>query len=106
MRDSRALPPARVMVGLGVTVLALLVLGVRACSDGDPEVAPSDPGPSTSQPTSSVASSDAADAATTTVSIQVLPDWYPKQSSRYSDRQPAVTVTTLPPTTTTEPGED
>jgi hypothetical protein len=37
----------------------------------------------------------------TTSSIEVQPDWVPKQSSRYSDRTPVVTVTTLDPTTTT-----
>jgi hypothetical protein len=38
---------------------------------------------------------------TTTTPISILPDWYPKQTSRYSDREPVVTVTTLPPTTST-----
>ena len=32
-------------------------------------------------------------------SIEVQPDWYPKRMSRYSDRQPAVPVTTLASTT-------
>jgi hypothetical protein len=106
------LPPTRVLVGLGVTLLALLVLGVRACvGDGadDRGAAPTTSTSSTSVPDTG----DPADAATTTVSIVVLPDWYPKQSSRYSDREPVVTVTTLAPTTSTTsttslsgPGDD
>ncbi|HTO01232.1 MAG TPA: hypothetical protein VL068_11205, partial [Microthrixaceae bacterium] len=33
---------------------------------------------------------------TSTTSLDIPLDWYPKQSSRYSNRQPPVSVTTLP----------
>lgn len=94
------------LVGIAVTVLAVSVLGVRACadrSDGGSAATTSVVAPTVDDDAGATTSEPAG--ATTTVSISVLPDWYPKQSSRYSDRQPAVTVTTLPPTTTTEPGE-
>lgn len=94
------LPPTRVLVGLGVTLLALLVLGVRACVGDGADGRGAAPTTTTSS-TSVPAAADPADAATTTVSIAILPDWYPKQSSRYSDREPVVTVTTLAPTSST-----
>lgn len=107
------LPPTRVLVGLGVTLLALLVLGVRACVGDGADDRGAAPTTSTSSTASVPDTADPADAATTTVSIVVLPDWYPKQSSRYSDREPVVTVTTLAPTTSTTsttslsgPGDD
>lgn len=95
------LPPTRVLVGLGVTLLALLVLGVRACVGDGADGRGAAPTTTTTSSTSVPAAADSADAATTTVSIAILPDWYPKQSSRYSDREPVVTVTTLAPTSTT-----
>lgn len=99
MIDSWHLPPARVLVGIGATVLAVGVLGVRSCT-GDPG-AGSGAVPSTSTSAGVAEVEDTSPTPTTTSSIVVLPDWYPKQSSRYSDRAPAVTVTTLQPTTST-----
>lgn len=93
-----ALPPTRVLIGVGVTLIAVVVLGVQALRGGDdqPEAGSADP------TTTSVAPTTTPDQATTSSSIEILPDWYPKQSSRYSDRQPVVTVTTLAPTTTSD----
>lgn len=88
------LPPPRVLVGIGVTVVALAVLGLRACTGGD-----DDTSATTTTTTSTTVVEDAP--VTTTSSIVVLPDWYPKQVSRYSDREPVVTVSTLPPTSST-----
>lgn len=96
------------LFGIAVTVLAVSVLGVRACADrGEAgSGAPTSVATPTTEVVAGATVTSEPAGATTTVSISVLPDWYPKQSSRYSDREPAVTVTTLPPTTTTEPGED
>ncbi len=93
-----ALPPTRVLIGVGVTLIAVVVLGVQALRGGDdqPEAGSADP------TTTSVAPTTTPEQATTSSSIEILPDWYPKQSSRYSDRQPVVTVTTLAPTTTSD----
>jgi hypothetical protein len=93
-------PPTRVLIGIGVTLVALVVLGVQAVrgdGDGDEPAAPGST--TTSSPATTVPQ-----LATTSSSISILPDWYPKQSSRYSDRQPVVTVTTLAPTTTADDG--
>ncbi len=95
--DTWHLPPPRVLVALGVTVLAVVVLGLRACTGGDD--AADDAATTTAPPTSVEATVDTAEV--TTTSIVLRPDWYPKQSSRYSDREPVVTVTTLAPTTST-----
>ena len=104
--DTWHLPPPRVLIAIGLTAAAVLVLGLRTCSAGDGNV----DGTSTTTSTASTVPADTDDGiSTTTSSIVVLPDWYPKQSSRYSDREPVVTVTTLPPTsstTTTEPELD
>ena len=95
--DSWHLPPPRVMVALGVTAAAVLVLGLRSCGGGEDTA--DDNVTTTAPPTTVEASVATADV--TTSSIAVRPDWYPKQSSRYSDREPVVTVTTLAPTTST-----
>jgi hypothetical protein len=104
--DTWHLPPPRVLIAIGVTAVAVLVLGLRTCAGGDGGV----DGTSTTTSTASTLPAEPDDGiSTTTSSIVVLPDWYPKQSSRYSDREPVVTVTTLPPTsstTTTEPEFD
>ena len=60
---------------------------------GAEDAGPGDSTTTTSTPTSVLVTGD--DASTTTSSIVILPDWYPKQTSRYSDREPVVTVTTL-----------
>lgn len=98
MIDTWHLPPPRIMAGVGVTLIAALILGVRSCAGGSS-------GESTTTSASTVVSTTVAVLVeeTTSTSISLAPDWYPKQSSRYSDRRPVVTVTTLAPTTTTRP---
>ena len=101
----RTLPPARILVALGVTVVALGVLLVGALRDGADEGTGSrrDRGPATS--TTSIAPAPSVDEVAGT-SVVVAPDWYPKGTSRYSDRTPAVTITTLAPTTTVEDDDE
>lgn len=93
------LPPLRVLVAIGVTVLAMAVLGLRSCTDGGGG------GSNEARPSSTSAGpgevEDTILIPPTTSSIVVPPDWYPKQSGRYSDRDPVVTITTLAPTTST-----
>lgn len=83
----------RILVALGATVLALVVLGVVSLTGGSGD--------------------DRTDATTTTVttsstvpvpagpprSIDLQPDWYQKGHSLYSERGPTPTVSSLPPTT-------
>lgn len=101
MIDTWHLPPPRIMIGIAVTLFAVLALGLRSCAGSD--------GRSGSSATSTTGASVETTGASAAVeeapstSIVLAPDWYPKQSSRYSDRRPVVTVTTLPPTTTTRP---
>jgi len=91
----------RVVVALCVTALCTAVLAVVSLRGGvDQSAAPPTTAPSDAQTTVTTAATQS----TTTSSIEVLADWYPKRTSRYSDRRPPVTVTTLAPTTsTTEP---
>lgn len=89
--------PTRVMIALGITVIAVLVLagmavfggtggsGVDRNANAKPEV--------TSTSTTVTATTTAV--SITTTSLQIPVDWYPKGSSRYSDRKPPVTVTTI-----------
>ncbi|MGB6056813.1 MAG: hypothetical protein WBF71_01010 [Microthrixaceae bacterium] len=92
--------PARVLIALGITVIALLVLAGMAIfggSDGPDRSGSAaktgqqaDPGlvsTSTTAPTSTVS--------VTTTTLEIPMDWYPKGSSRYSNRKPSVTVTTI-----------
>ncbi len=97
-----ALPPTRVLVGVGVTLLAVVVLGIQALRGGEDRPVAGSP----ESTTTIVAPTTTPEQATTSSSIVILPDWYPKQSSRYSDRQPVVTVTTLAPTTTSDDDTD
>jgi hypothetical protein len=88
-----SLPPLRILVALVVTVVALGVLAADALfMSDDPAEAPAGPATTSTTTTSSTV------AGAVETSVVVAPDWYPKGSSRYSDRQPAVTVTTIPPT--------
>lgn len=96
--DSWNLPAPRVLVGIAATVLAVVLLGARACATEQDPVG--DSAQDTTTSTVAVAAPIEPDL-TTTSSIVILPDWYPKQNSRYSDRQPVVTVTTLQPTSST-----
>ncbi len=105
------LPPARVLLALAVTALAVVVLGVRACAPSDdgadagtPAVS-EEPGATSSSTSVAPSTQPTQPAQVTSSSVESLPDWYPKQASRYSDRDPVVTVSTLPPTSTTEPDE-
>jgi len=100
----RALPP-RILVALAVTVVALGVLAVAALTGGgDGEGA----SPTSTQPTGS--STTIAPVSTSAevpgTSVVVSPEWYPKGTSRYSDRTPAVTITTLPPTTAPDANDE
>ncbi|MCX6525559.1 MAG: hypothetical protein NTX58_12495 [Actinobacteria bacterium] len=95
--------PPRMILALGFTLVALLLLAVGALRS-DPDSKEQDQSQTASENSSTSISTTTAlapEQSTTTTSIKLLPDWYPKGSSRYSDRAPAVTVTTLPPTTTT-----
>jgi hypothetical protein len=96
-----SLPPPRILVALAITVVAVAVLAVNALvgSAGD-EVTEQEP-VATSTTTVPVETT-AAEVVET--SVVVAPDWYPKGTSRYSDRQPAVTITTLATTTTRSGG--
>ncbi|MFZ4669257.1 MAG: hypothetical protein ACOYML_08160 [Microthrixaceae bacterium] len=83
----------RILVALGATVIALIVLGVVSLTGGSGD--------------------DRTDSTTTTVttsptvpvpagpprSIDLQPDWYQKGHSLYSERGPTPTVSSLPPTT-------
>lgn len=91
------LPPLRILVAIGVTIVAVGVLGVSAVLGGEDSVQPP-PELSTSTTTTGAPPTTAGEVVDT--SVLVAPDWYPKRSSRYSDRQPIVTITTLPTTTT------
>ena len=88
-----------------ITVVALLVLGLGALFGGD-DAAETQPGADATTSTTEATTTSQVTASTTTTSIAIRPDWYPKQTSRYSDRQPIVTVSTLPPTTTEAPEDD
>jgi hypothetical protein len=91
VRSSGSLPPVRILVALAVTVVALGVLAVNALiASDDPAEAPAMPAPTSTTTTSSTV------AEPVETSVVVAPDWYPKGSSRYSNRQPVVTVTTIP----------
>ncbi|MEI2640425.1 MAG: hypothetical protein V9F03_15750 [Microthrixaceae bacterium] len=97
----------RVLLAAAVTVVALVAIAVISLSGSDSE--------STNSPTTSSGGRGATTSvaprvtttstATTTTSIEIPEDWYPKGSSRYSDRSPATTVTTLPPSSDTT-GDD
>lgn len=55
---------------------------------------------------SASASDDDDGTTTTTTAVEINPNWAQKRSSRYGDRQPTVTVTTIQETTTTQPDDD
>lgn len=95
----RPRPPLRILLALGLTVVAVVVLLGTAIFDGNDDVGTSTT--TSSSTTMSIAAAPTSAAPDTTV--RVAPDWYPKSSSRYSDRRPAVTITTLAPTTTEDP---
>ena len=97
MSSAPKLPPTRILVAMAATVLALVVLGANALFGGDepPEGGPTEE-PATAESSTTVTTAPREVVDTTVV---LLPDWYPKGSSRYSDRSPSVTITTLPPTT-------
>lgn len=101
MIDTWHLPKPRILVGIGLTVAAVVVLGVTSFAgsdDGDEGGTTTvDPIESSVSPETTPPTSPAIDESTTSTSIVLAPDWYPKQSSRFSDRRPVVTVTTLPP---------
>lgn len=88
--------PPRVLLAVVVTVLALVVLGARTIfSDGAGDA---DGGPTTTE--LDAAAPDGPPAEEPVVEppppVEVQPDWYPKRSSRYSDRSPEASITTVP----------
>lgn len=91
--------PPRLLVGIGASALAVVILGVVWLVGRTPAV------PSTT--TATTTTTRPAPPTVAQVPISVLPDWYRKGSSRYEDRRPVTTVpagvspTTAPPTTTT-----
>jgi len=91
--------PPRVVLAAAVTVLAVVVLAAQTVlSDRDG----GDAGATT---TTIEAPGDTVDpddepVVVAPTPVEVQPDWYPKRSSRYSDRIPEASVTTVP----TQPG--
>lgn len=85
--------PVRVVVAGVITVIGLAVLAVAALRGGG-----EDPAAPTTTVADDVTSTTVRPAPTT---IEVLPDWYRKGNSRFSERGPAPTVSSLPPTSTT-----
>jgi hypothetical protein len=86
--------PPRLLVAIGLTVVGLAVLAVASLTGGGGEE------PATaSTSTSSEVTVTAGTVPPTT--IELLPDWYRKGNSRFSERGPAPTVSSLPSTTTT-----
>ena len=101
----RTMPPLRILLAIAITVLALGALVVAAVVGDDGGEDASRPDDDEEQTTTTIApATTSADVGGT--SVVVAPDWYPKGTSRYSDRTPAVTITTLPPTSAPEPDED
>ena len=103
MSAPRRLPPLRILVAIAATVLALVVLGVNALLGGDDagdSGGGAEPAPVETSTTSTTAPPQVVD-----TSVVLAPDWYPKGSSRYSDRSPTGTITTLPPTTAPDADE-
>lgn len=97
-RRSRPSVPPRIVLAAVVSVVALAALGLSSLwpsGDGD---GAGEAGNTSSTTTSSV---DTTLTSAPTTTIELAPDWYEKASSRYSDRVPSVTVSTLDPTTTT-----
>ncbi|MGB3410499.1 MAG: hypothetical protein WBA45_04830 [Microthrixaceae bacterium] len=98
------------LFALGITVIALLVLAGMAIfggsegSDGSGSAAKS--GPEAGQVgTSTSTTASTSTVSVTTTSLEISVDWYPKGSSRYSNRKPPVTVTTIAPPTSSEATE-
>ncbi len=102
MIDTWHLPPPRIIIGVAVTLLAVLALGLRSWVSSDGGSGSAGTSTTADAPVETTTAPGGVDEVPST-SIVLAPDWYPKQSSRYSDRRPVVTVTTLPPTTTTRP---
>ncbi len=92
--------PPRVLLAAAVTVLAVVVLGAQTVlSGGDGAGEDAGGGPTTTELDASVDSTTAGDepAVAPPRPVEVQPDWYPKRSSRYSDRSPEASITTVPP---------
>ncbi len=89
-------------MAIALTVLALAVLGGRALlsgGDGDEDAGGASSTTSSSPPTSPPPE-------LTTTSVEILPEWFPKQTSRYSERESVVSLTTVPTTSSTAPDDD
>lgn len=95
--------PPRVLVALVLTVAALAVLGGRALLSGEGN--DGDAGGAASTTTSSTSTSQPPVELTTT-SVEVRSEWFPKQTSRYSERESVVSLTTVPTTSSTVPADD
>lgn len=100
----RSLPPPRILIAIAVTVVAVGALVLSAVLGGGDEVTRETPDDRPEDTSTSAAPTTVAEVAGT--SVVVAPDWYQKGSSRYSDREPAMTITTLATTTTEDTPED
>lgn len=89
--------PRRVLVALVLTGVGVTTLGVLALR-----------GPDRAEPvgrtTTSTTSATPAAPPTPPVSIELRADWYRKGNSRFSERGPVPTVSSLPSTSTTRVG--
>lgn len=83
----------RFLVAIGLTVVALVVLAVVSLRRPGPAREPATSAPATTERTTTTMIG-------TSTTVEIPADWYPKGSSRYSDREPHTSLTTLAPTTT------
>ena len=83
----------RILVALGATVIALIVLGVVSLTGGSGDDR------TDSTPTTVTTSTTVPVPAGPPRSIDLQPDWYQKGHSLYAERGPTPTVSSLPPTT-------
>jgi hypothetical protein len=90
--------PPRLLVAIALTVVGLVVLAVAALTGGSGDE------PATPSTTGSSAVTVTAGTVPPTT-IELLPDWYRKGNSRFSERGPAPTVSSLPSTSTTSGGD-
>lgn len=104
----------RLLIALIGTILVASVFAFQAISGDDsgsdirddPSDEQHDEGGESASDEGDTETDSEALATTTTTTIDVNPNWLAKGSSRYSDRRPTVTVTTIHQTTTTQPDDE